>query len=510
MSATRPDGPLLEAKGISKAFPGVQALDEVNFKVYPGEVVALVGENGAGKSTLMKILSGAYQKDAGEIMLRGQPFEPDGPQAAREAGITVIYQELSLCWNLTVAENLALGVEPTRRTSFLPRLFRPLAKSLEIDEAYRVLKEVDLHVSPQARVSELSVSACQAIEIARAISVDSDLIIMDEPTSSLTRQEVQTLFHIIKSLKSRGKSVIFITHRLDEIFSVADRVEVLRDGGHVGGLPISEATLPEIVAMMVGRALSELFPKEEAEIGDVALEVRNLARGDAVRDVSFRVRRGEVLGLAGLVGAGRTETMRLVFGADKRDAGEILLEGKPVDIRTPVDAIHAGIGMVPEDRKLQGLVLIQTVMFNIAIPQFRSLTNGPVSSSLLERQLAERYVEVLSIHTPSVFQQVQYLSGGNQQKVVLARWLAAHSKVMILDEPTRGVDVGAKAEIHGLINQLAKDGLGIILVSSELPEIIAMSDRIVVMAEGEVTGELSRSEADQSKIMNLAVPGGTG
>ncbi len=501
--------PLLVARGICKSFPGVRALDGVDLEVYPGEVVALLGENGAGKSTLIKILSGAYRKDAGELRLRGQRYEPQNPVDALQAGIAVIHQELSLCLDMTVAENLSLGREPTRAQGWLPRLFRPVAKKHEDTSARDLLKRVHLDVSTGEQIRDLSVSVCQAVEIAKAVSLDADIIIMDEPTSSLTRQEVHTLFDIIAGLKARGKSIIFITHRLEEVFAVADRIAVMRDGRSVGGFPASEATIPKIVSYMVGREV-DLFPKQPADLGSAVLEARHLTRGHKVRDVSFSVRRGEVVGFAGLVGAGRTEAMRLIFGADRKDAGEILIDGKPASINSPVDAIRAGIGMVPEDRKLQGLVLIQTITFNIALPQFGHLTRGPVSNTALEKQLAEEYVSALRVATPSITQQVQFLSGGNQQKVVLARWLAAHSRIIILDEPTRGVDVGAKSEIHSLINELARHGVGVILISSELPEILGMSDRIVVMAAGEVTGELSRAEASQEKIMSLAVPRGLG
>ncbi|NIN97374.1 MAG: ATP-binding cassette domain-containing protein [Anaerolineae bacterium] len=499
-------GPFLRARGISKAFPGVQALESVDFEICQGEVVGLVGENGAGKSTLIKVFAGAYQKDAGELQLRGEIFEPNSPLDARQAGISVIHQELSLCPDMTVAENLFLGREITHRASFVPDTLRPVARSKEIASARCWLEEVDLDLSPDTMVRELTTSVRQTVEIARAISMDATLIIMDEPTSGLTRQEARTLFKIIRRLKSSGKAVLFITHRLEEIFEIADRIVVLRDGQRVGELSITDATKSKVVSMMVGREIANLFPKEQARIGEVMLEAQNLRRGKMVRDVSFSVRCGEVLGVTGLIGAGRTETMRLVFGADRRDAGEILVEGQPVDIRTPVDGVRAGIAMVPEDRRLQGLILLETVVFNIVLPQFRRLANGLIASSKREEELAESYIERLSIRTPSLFQKVRFLSGGNQQKVILARWLAAHCKVMILDEPTRGIDVGAKAEIHRLISDMAKRGVAIVLVSSELPEIIAMSDRILVMAEGEVTGQLTRAEADQEKIMGLAVP----
>lgn len=500
--------PILSAKGACKAFPGVQALDGVDFEVYPGEVVALVGENGAGKSTLMKIFSGAYRRDAGEILLRGQPFNPDGPLAARLAGISVIHQELTVCPDMSVAENLFLGREAVQRTPLVPRIIRPLAKREETVEADRLLREVGLAIASDAKMADLSVSTWQRIEIARAISVDAELIIMDEPTASLTQEEVKSLFGIIRDLRAKGHGVVFITHRLEEIFDVADRVVVLRDGKFVGELPIAEAAVPRLVSMMVGREIAAPAPREQAVGGDVALEVRNLRRGSVVQDVSFQVRRGEVLGVAGLMGAGRTEAMRLVFGADKRQSGEILVEGKQVDIKSPRDALRAGITMIPEERKLQALILIQSVTFNIALPHFSRLATGPLASTRRERDLAQKYVQLLSIRTPSLAQQTQHLSGGNQQKVVIARWLAANAKVMIMDEPTRGVDVGAKAEIHQLIRQIAEQGVAIILVSSELPEILALSDRILVMAAGEVTGELSRSQADQHTIMSLAVPKG--
>lgn len=494
--------PLLQVLGVSKAFPGVQALEDVDFEVYAGEVVALLGENGAGKSTLMKILSGAYSMDRGGILMSGQPVTPDNPQHAQELGISIIYQEFNLTPNQSVATNIFLGREPYT-SSFLGRLrfvdYRYMRR-----EATRLLDQVGARFSPDVLVRDLSVAEQQMVEIAKALATKANVIIMDEPTSALGEEEVAVLFNIIRSLKEQGLGVIFITHRLEEVFRVADRIIVLRDGKRVGGMPIAEATPDKIIALMVGRSLEEVFHREEVTLGETVLEVRGLTRRGVIEDVSFELRRGEILGLAGLVGAGRTETVRAIFGADPIDAGEIYIGGQQITITSPEVAVEAGLALVPESRQAQGLVLIHSVARNIALPNLGRLFPDNVIRPERINQMGQQYVDRLNIRTPSLAQRVMYLSGGNQQKVVLAKWLASEPKVLILDEPTRGIDVGAKAEVHTIMSDLARQGIGIIMISSEMPEILAMSDRIVVMSEGRVAGILDRSEATQERIMAYA------
>jgi ABC-type sugar transport system ATPase subunit len=489
-------------EGVSKAFPGVQALEGVDFEVRAGEVVALVGENGAGKSTLMKILSGAYRKDAGRILIAGQEVEIGSPQQAQALGIAIIYQEFNLARNQSVAANIFMAREP--RQSGLGGALGLVDRGQMEAEAARVLAQIGARITPSMRVRDLSVAQQQMVEIAKALAVEARVIIMDEPTAALGEHEVETLFEIVLGLKAKGIATIFITHRLEEIFRVADRIVVLRDGRRVGELAIGEATTDRIIQLMVGRTLADIFHKETAAITTPVLEVRGLRRAGAVEDVSFTLRRGEILGFAGLVGAGRTETMRLLFGADRKDGGDILIEGKPVAIHSPHDAVRAGLGLVPEDRALQGLVLKLPVRENIVLATLgRHSQTGMVKRRAVEAT-AHDYVNRLSIRTPHLRQKAIFLSGGNQQKVVLAKWLASQPKVLILDEPTRGIDVGAKAEVHALMSRLAQAGIGIIMVSSELPEVLGMSDRIVVMHEGRVAAILNRGEATQERIMAYA------
>jgi ribose transport system ATP-binding protein len=492
---------ILQMKGISKAFPGVQALDRVDFEVAAGEVMALVGENGAGKSTLMKILSGAYRKDEGQTLLNGKQVEIESPRHAQELGIAIIYQEFNLAPNQTVAANIFVGREP--RHSGLARLLVDRRKMVE--EAQIHLDNVGARVSAATLVRDLSVAEQQMVEVAKALAVDAQVIVMDEPTSALGEDEVERLFEIISALKEKGIGIVFITHRLEEVFRVADRVTVLRDGRRVGGMTIGEATPAKIINLMVGRELTEMFHKAEAEIGTPVLEVKGLTRSGSVEDVGFSLRRGEILGFAGLVGAGRTETLRLLFGADRRDSGEIYVDGKPVRIHSPVDALSAGIGLVPEDRGTEGLVLNLSVLRNVVLPTLdRHAKAGVWMDGHGLRDTAEEYVEDLDIKTPSLEQKAIFLSGGNQQKVVVAKWLATEPRVLIMDEPTRGIDVGAKAEVHSIMTELAQAGVAIIMASSELPEILGMSDRILVMCEGRVAAILDRDEADQETIMAYA------
>ncbi len=492
---------VLRLEGISKSFPGVQALSNVDLELMAGEVLALVGENGAGKSTLMKILSGAYRKDSGRIFLRGQEIEIENPYHAQQLGIAIIYQEFNLAPNQSVAANIFIAREPRHRG--VGRIF--VDRRFMEREAQKLMERVGARVSATTLVRDLSVAEQQMVEIAKALAVNAQIIIMDEPTSALGEDEVEKLFEIIAGLKKQGIAVIFITHRLEEVFRIADRVVVLRDGMRVGSGPIGEVTPDQVIHWMVGRELKDMFHKEKAEIGAPLLEVRGLTRQGVVEDVSFALRSGEILGFAGLVGAGRTETVRMLFGADPKDAGEIYVSGKPVDIRSPLDAVNAGIGLVPEDRGNQGLVLGLSVLENIALPTLDRHTRMRWLLDLRRLfQTAQEYVDKLSIRTPHLRQKAQFLSGGNQQKAVVAKWLAAQPRVLIMDEPTRGIDVGAKAEVHALMSRLAQSGVGIIMVSSELPEILGMSDRILVMSEGRVAAILERAEATQETIMAYA------
>jgi ABC-type sugar transport system ATPase subunit len=508
-----PRPPLLRVERVTKSFPGVLALQDVSLEVRPGEVLGLVGENGAGKSTLMKILSGVYQPDSGEIILDGKPVVLHSPRQAQDLGISIIYQEFNLMPNLSVEENVFVGREPNAGKVVRWRQLRKQTTDL--------LDQLGVHLNPGAIVRSLSVAEQQMVEIAKALSLNARLVIMDEPTSALTDTEVAALFEIIRGLKARGLAVIYISHRLEEIFSICDRVTILRDGQLAGDLPIAEATPDRIVRLMVGRPLMDLFRPEEAErrLQSLAerspppvLEVRGLGRTGTgqdpsaivLEDVSFSVRPGEIVGLAGLVGSGRTEIARAIFGADEYDRGEIVVAGQPIRIRSPREAIRMGIGLVPEDRKLQALVLSLAIRENMSLSLLDRLSRFGVVRLAAERALARRMVDALRVRTPSIEQKVLNLSGGNQQKVVIAKWLALHPKILIMDEPTRGIDIGAKAEVHGLMHQLAADGVAILMISSELPEIIHMSDRIVVMRQGRVAGELEHAHATQEAVMALA------
>ncbi len=495
---------LLKMERISKSFPGVRALDKVDLDVNEGEVLALVGENGAGKTTLMEILNphpaptGFYRQDSGKIFLRGEEIRPKNPSEAQALGISFIHQHFNLAPNLTVAENIFLGREP--RKSALRIVDREKMRR----ETEEILRSLGVDMSPDVLVGGLAVAQRQAVEIAKALSRDASLIIMDEPTSALDRDEIERLFDIVRTLKSKKISTIFITHHLEEVFEIADRVVVLRDGKRVGAVDVSDADISTVVRMMVGRELS-MLSKEPAEMGDVIMKVDGLSRDDAVKDVSFQLRRGEILGIAGMVGAGRTEMARALFGIDKRRSGRIYIDGEEARIDSPRDALKAGLGLVPEDRQLQGLVLLMAVKENITLPGLDSISRRGMIDRKKEREIADYYVDKLMIQTPGIDQPVMGLSGGNQQKVVLAKWLALKPRVLVLDEPTRGIDVGAKADVHALMSEIAAQGIGIIMISSEMPEILGMSDRIIVMANGKITGEFSRAEADQEKIMNCAM-----
>ena len=495
--------------GISKSFPGVRALDSVDFEVGEAEIHAFLGENGAGKSTLLKILSGAQSPDTGTISFGGATMSFASPQAAQAAGIVTIYQEFTLAPDMTVAENVFIGREPGSRF-FISR------KQLE-DQTQVLCKRIGLDRSPRALVRDLSVAEQQMVEIARALSMKSRLIVMDEPTSALSRTEVENLFTMIRGLKREGISTIFVTHRLEEVFEICDSYTVLRDGRHVGRGKVADTSMEGIIRLMVGRELGLLAPRETSfATSEVALAVDNISRMRKATDasaielhgVSFHVNKGEILGIAGLVGAGRTETARVIFGADQSDSGTVSIDGKAVSITSPHDAIQNGIGLVPEDRKQQALFLALAIRTNLSIAAHdRISTAGFFISGAKEDALVEEYRKLLNIRMASPDQLVGNLSGGNQQKVVLARWLALRPKVLIVDEPTRGIDVGAKVEVHNLLFQMAEAGIAIIVISSELPEVLALADRIVTMREGRVTGEVMRRDATQEKLMTLMTIG---
>lgn len=492
---------LLEVRGLSKGFPGVQALQKVDFDVGGGEVVGLIGENGAGKSTLIKVLAGVHRADEGEVRLEGVPVNIRTPQDSFALGISVIFQELNLVENLSAAENVFLGRE-LRSPGFL-RMFLDFRQTTH--RARALMRQAGLNCDPRVLVGDLSLSHKQMVEVAKALSINSKIIIMDEPTSTLTAQETELLFEIIHRLKSNGVAVVFVSHKLDEVFRICDRLHVLRDGRHVGAVTTGETSREELIRMMVGRDLGTLFVKQEAEISDTVLQVRNLASEKGIQGVSFALRKGEILGFAGLVGSGRTEVMRALFGLDRRTSGEILIDGTPARIKDPGDAIAQGIGFVPEDRQTQGLVLGMNVRQNVTLASLRAVSRNGFLKEVREREMTGSFIKKLSIRTPGQEQTVLNLSGGNQQKVVVSKWLATEPRILILDEPTRGIDVGAKKEIHGLMSTLASQGVAIIMISSELSEILAMSDRIIVMHEGRKKGELSRSEASQEKIMEIAL-----
>jgi len=501
-SSDATEAPLLvEMTGISKDFPGVHALADSHFELRPGEVHALVGENGAGKSTLMKILAGVYRKDSGRVVVHGTDVDIPNPSVAQRLGISMVHQELNLMPHLTVAQNIFIGREPKRVRGLV-------LDDGELNDRARDLFE-ELHLKkldPRRRVGDLAVAAQQMVEIAKALSFNAEVLIMDEPTAALTETEIDELFRIIRQFRDRGVGVVHVSHRLQELKQISDRVTVMRDGRYVNTLATADASIDQIIAMMVGRTIFESAPELPAQRStDVVLEVRKLKRGRLIRDVSFKLRRGEILGIAGLVGAGRTEVARAVFGADPLDSGEIFVNGKRVRINSPTDAVEHGIGYLSEDRKRYGLALGLNLETNLVLAALRRFI-GPLGwvRSSMTKAAADLQVKNLGIKTPSLKQTVRNLSGGTQQKVVVGKWLTAETEVLIFDEPTRGIDVGAKSEIYRLLNDLAHRGKAIIMISSELPEILRMSHRIIVMCEGRVTGELTADEATQEKIMTLA------
>ena len=483
-------------RGIRKSFPGVAALAGVDLTLNAGEVHMLLGENGAGKSTLMKILSGAYRKDAGEIRINGEPADIRSPQDALARGVRVIYQELNLVPHLSVAENIFLGAVPAR-AGFIDRGALDRATA-------RLLADLGMELDPRAAVAELSIARRQMVEIAKALRDHASILVMDEPTSALTAHEVDQLFAIIEGLAAKGVAIVYITHRLDEVYRIGDRVTVLRDGRHVASRPLAEVTVNELVRLMANRDVGHHFPKRQAAAGEPLLEVENLGRPPFLSGISFTLHGGEVIGIAGLLGAGRSRLARVLAGADRARQGRITCRGEAAAFRSPADAIRKGIGLLPEDRKGEGLVAGLTVARNIALPHGRRLAPWGFLPSRCEERLAEPVTSELRIKaTPT--QAVRLLSGGNQQKVVLGKWLAGDAKVFIFDEPTRGVDVGAKVEIYNLMNRLTESGAGIIMISSELPELLGMSDRILVMRGGRIAGEFAAAAATQERVLGAAL-----
>lgn len=488
---------ILRIEHVSKSFPGVKALNDINFSIQKGEVIAIIGENGAGKSTLIKIINGIYHADEGQIYYKGVPANINSPAEALSAGISTIHQELNQMLNMSIAENIFCGHENRTARGLFDR-------KTTYQRAQELIRKVGLNESSATLLSKLSNAQCQMVELAKAISYNAELIIMDEPTSSLTENEVETLMGIIDMLRSEGVAIIFISHKIEEIQRIADRVVVLRDGNHVGTLDIHECDREKLIGLIVGRQLENLYPKATVEQGEIVLSVKGLTtREGYVHDVSFDVHAGEILGLYGLVGAGRSETVGAIFGTEHLESGAVLVNGEPLKKDSPIDAIRAGIGFVTEDRKLLGLVQEMSVRENVTLSCLERVSNHGVISEKKEKELTEKAVADLHIKTSGIEQACINLSGGNQQKVVIAKWLNVSPKILILDEPTRGIDIGAKREIFLLIEELVKNGVAIIMVSSELPEILGLSDRIIVMHEGAIKGELIREQANENVIMEM-------
>ncbi|MCI8505459.1 MAG: sugar ABC transporter ATP-binding protein [Lachnospiraceae bacterium] len=488
---------IVSMENISKSFPGVKALDNVQFELRAGEVMALLGENGAGKSTLMKILSGVYTRDGGTVRIFGQEYGDMTPKQAQAAGVAIIHQELNMCRHLSVAENMFLGREMKGKVA--------LNNAKMEEEAGRILNELKIDISPRQIVGDLPVSKQQMVEIAKALSINAKVLIMDEPTSALTAKEIDDLFRIIHQLKKEGHGIVYISHRLEELQHIVDRVTIMRDGQYITCRDFADMTMDEIIANMVGREIKEKFPHVECEKGKKIFEVKNLNAGKLVRDISFSVYEGEIVGFAGLMGAGRTETTRAIFGADPKESGEIFVDGREVKIHCPMDAIRNGVVLAPEDRKKDGLCTKLSIRQNLALPNLDLVCSGlGVVSRSKEQTLCDEAVENLKIKTPGVDIDAGNLSGGNQQKVVVGKWLARDSRVVIFDEPTRGIDVGAKVEIYNLINELKKQGIAVIIVSSEMPEVMGVADRIIVMCDGRITGEVMAKETTQNEILTLA------
>lgn len=495
--------PFIKLSGMSKVFPGVRALDSIDLEIYPGEVHGLIGENGAGKSTLIKVLTGVHKNDKGEIYINGKEVHINNPRDAMHFGITAIYQELNIVKQLSVAENVFLGREIKKGSNdkgFL-NLNEMRIKSAEL------LSELGQEIDTRMNVAKLGMGQQQMVEIAKALSIKTKLLIMDEPTSSLTGREVRELFKTVNELKKKGIAIVFISHRLEEVKELCDRVTVMRDGRKIETLPIEEAEIDVLIKLMVGRSLEQQFPKVEMKVGDEALRVENLTKKGVFENVSFNVKKGEIIGFSGLVGAGRTEVMRSVFGVDEHDSGDIYVDGQKASVKTPKDAMRLGMAFLTEDRKGQGLILDNTIDFNANVASYKKSSPGLFLNLKKLKELTKENIRKLNINPPSESFITRQLSGGNQQKVVIAKWLNTKAKIFIVDEPTRGIDVGAKVEVYNILNSLIKQGASVIMVSSELPEILGMSDRIYVMHEGRITGEMNRHEATQENIMKVATGG---
>ena len=488
---------IVSMKNICKSFPGVKALDHVQFELCSGEVMALLGENGAGKSTLMKILSGVYTRDEGSLTIFGKEYGDLTPKLAQEVGVAIIHQELNMCRHLSVAENIFLGRE--KKNGIV------LANAEMEREAASILNELKIDLDPRQVVGELPVSKQQMVEIAKALSTNARILIMDEPTSALTAKEIDDLFRIIKELRAKSCGIVYISHRLEELQYIVDRVTIMRDGQYITSMDFKDTTMDQIIANMVGREIKEQFPRVSCPKGKKIFEVKNLNAGRMVRDINFSLYEGEIVGFAGLMGAGRTETTRAIFGVDPKDGGEIILDGKTLTITNPKDAIQAGIVLAPEDRKKDGLCTKLSIRHNIALPNLDIICNKlGVVNRKKESEMCSDAVKNLKIKTPDVEINAGNLSGGNQQKVVVGKWLARNSRVVIFDEPTRGIDVAAKVEIYNLMNELKKQGIAVMFVSSEMPEVMGISDRIIVMCDGRITGELDAKGVEQSEILTLA------
>ncbi len=488
---------IVSMKNICKSFPGVKALDNVHFELRSGEVMALLGENGAGKSTLMKVLSGVYTRDEGSLEIFGKEYGDLTPKQAQEVGVAIIHQELNMCRHLSVTENMFLGREIRKGVAL---------NNAEMEaEAKRILDNLKIDINPKQIVGDLPVSKQQMVEIAKALSTNAKILIMDEPTSSLTAREIEDLFRIIRQLKAEGRGIVYISHRLEELQHIVDSVTIMRDGQYITSMKFKDTTMDEIIAHMVGREIKEKFPRVSCEKGKKVFEVKNLNAGRMVRDINFAAYEGEIVGFAGLMGAGRTETTRAIFGVDPKESGEIYVDGKEIKINCPMDAIKNGVVLAPEDRKKDGLCTKLSIRHNLALPNLDIVCNKlGVVDNKKETQLCNKAVEDLKIKTPSVDIDSGNLSGGNQQKVVVGKWLARNSRVVIFDEPTRGIDVGAKVEIYHLMNELKKQGIAVIFVSSEMPEVMGIADRIIVMCDGRITGEVMAKETTQNEILTLA------
>ncbi|MDD2970887.1 MAG: sugar ABC transporter ATP-binding protein [Lachnospiraceae bacterium] len=488
---------IVSMENISKSFPGVKALDNVKFELRSGEVMALLGENGAGKSTLMKILSGVYTRDGGTMKIFGKEYDDLTPRQAQEAGVAIIHQELNMCKHLSVAENMFLGRELRGRV---------VLKNAQMEEEAReILEDLKIDIDPKQTVGELAVSKQQMVEIAKALSINAKILIMDEPTSALTAKEIEELFRIIGKLKADGCGIVYISHRLEELQHIVDRVTVMRDGQYITDMNFADTTMDQIISNMVGREIKDKFPRVNCKKGKKIFEVKNLNAGKMVKNINFSAYEGEIIGFAGLMGAGRTETTRAIFGVDAKESGEFYLDGKEIRIQCPMDAIKAGVVLAPEDRKKDGLCTKLSIRDNLTLPNLDLVCNkAHVVVSKKEKELCDKAVKDLTIKTPNVEIDAGNLSGGNQQKVVVGKWLARNSRVVIFDEPTRGIDVGAKVEIYHLMNELKKQGIAVIFVSSEMPEVMGIADRIIVMCDGRITGEVQALETTQNEILTLA------